>query len=388
MAEAAELQVAVFSVRLLPTSETFVREQGEHLPSARAHYLGCRRVPGLELPEDRLLLVNGGGPLGLARELAFRRWGLAPAAARELRRRRIELLHAHFGLGGAVVLPFCRRTSMPLVVTFHGADATVRDAEARRLSPTHRLFLGRRDALFRQADLLIAVSDFIRARLLELGAPPERLVRHAIGVDSSAFRPGDGPRQRTVLFVGRLVPKKGCDLLLRAMAGLAAEGSDLDLAVIGDGPLRPELERLAAELGAPARFLGSRPPEDVRAWMRRARLLAAPSRTAASGDSEGLPITILEAQASGLPVVASRHAGIPEAVIDGESGLLVAEDDVGGLAAAIRDLDREDELWRRCAAAGRRSIEERFDLDRQCARLEELYRGVLERRRRERACAS
>jgi glycosyltransferase involved in cell wall biosynthesis len=142
------------------------------------------------------------------------------------------------------------------------------------------------------------------------------------------------------------------------------------LVVIGDGPLRSALERRA---GAAVQFLGALPTGEVAQWMRRAAVLAAPSLTAADGDAEGLPNVVVEAAASGLPVVATRHSGIPEAVEDGKTGFLVPEGDAAALGARLGELLGSEALRREMAAKARRLAEEKFDRARLTERLERIY---------------
>src|SRR6266545_8212051 len=242
--------VGVFNCVLLSRSETFVRAQGEALQSHQAVYLGSHQMrDGLELPEERTLVVNRGGPLGYAAEALFKYTGQAPTLVRKLQRHSPRLIHAHFGFGGALALPLAEQMNLPLVVTFHGADATVRDDVAKNLSHTHRIYLRRRQRLFRSASAVICVSNFIRDKVLEQGAPAEKTVVHHIGIDTEFFESRTGvQREPVVLFVGRLVEKKGCDYVIRAMAQLHQALPEVRLKIIGDGPCRASLQMLASQL--------------------------------------------------------------------------------------------------------------------------------------------
>jgi glycosyltransferase involved in cell wall biosynthesis len=179
-----------------------------------------------------------------------------------------------------------------------------------------------------------------------------------------------------ILHVGRLVEKKGTAQLIEAFSQVAAEFPDATLVIAGDGPLRASLQRQAAPLGDRVQFLGPVLRIRIADLMRRAWLLAAPSVTARDGDAEGLPNVVVEAAASGVPVVATAHAGIPEAVEDGVSGLIVAEHDPESLASALRRLLGSPDLRQAQSQAARRIAETRFDLRRQSERLEDLYDSV------------
>ena len=217
--------------------------------------------------------------------------------------------------------------------------------------------------LFAQARLLIAVSGFIADRLVTLGAPRSKIMRHHIGIPLPADHPDDASSIRQgVLFVGRLVEKKGCDDLLAAVAALPPELRSTPLIVIGEGPLRQSLERAARQADLRVDFRGAQSNDSVRHAMREAAAPCAPSRRARNGDAEGLPITILEAAAQRLPVVSTTSSGIPEAIVHGESGLLVKERDRGALADALARALQDADLRRGLADAGRTIVEERFDI--------------------------
>jgi len=377
-APAAGPLVAVYRHRLIGASETYIRTQGEALSRYRSHYVGMRRDPkGLELPGERVFVLNGGGTVGRARELAYLELGVSPRLVSAVRPLRPALLHAHLGVDGAAALPLARQLGVPLVVTFHGFDATASDQAARERGRRYRVYLRRREALKREARLFIAVSQFTRTRLLDRGFPEKKIVLHYVGVDTELFRPDPAvAREPVVLFVGRLIEKKGVRHLIAAMREVQGRLPEAELVIAGEGELRRELERQARELGVRARFLGVIQPGEVRAWMNRARALCVPSVEAANGDAEGLPIVALEAMAMALPIVGSASAGIPEAVTHGTNGFLAAEGDDRGLASQLHALLTNAPLWDRMSRATLEDVRERFDLRTQTAALEELYDSV------------
>jgi glycosyltransferase involved in cell wall biosynthesis len=232
--------------------------------------------------------------------------------------------------------------------------------------------------LGQEATLFLCVSHFIRDRAIAAGLPEEKLLVHYIGVDLQQFQPpaADGAGAG-VLFVGRLVEKKGCAYLLRAMASVQKTYPDCLLTIIGDGPLRRYLESHARELGVSCRFLGAQPATIVREHLRATRIFCAPSVTAENGDSEGLGIVFAEAQAMGIPVVSSLHGGIPEVVSDARTGLLVPERDHAALAVAIASLLGNASLWEQFRHNARAHIEHSFDLAKQTAELETIYQDVI-----------
>jgi len=372
--------VAVYRNRLILTSETYIRTQGEALTRYSSYYVGMRRVPkGLELPSERVFVLNRGDTAGRARELAYQELGVSPRLVNAVRSVRPALLHAHLGVDGAAALPLARKLRVPLVVTFHGFDATATDEAARARGRRYRVYLRRREALKREARLFIAVSRFTRARMLDRGFPEDKIVLHYIGVDTETFRPDSAvSREPLVLFVGRLIEKKGVRHLIAAMREVQARVPEADLVIVGKGALKPELQRQARELGVRARFVEVATPEEVRAWMNRARVLCVPSVVAASGDAEGLPIVAMEAMAMALPIVGSTSAGLPEGVRHGTDGFLAAEGDERALASHLHALLTDAPLWERMSRAALENVRDRFDLRTQMAALERIYDAARE----------
>jgi len=363
--------VAIYRSTLLAGSETFVRNQALALVRHRPLFVGLHRKAGLALPPEQTVVLNPGGLAGRLRELAYVRGGVPGRLSAASRRAGVRLVHAHFGPDGLQALPLARALAVPLVVTLHGYDATSWDESLVRRGGTSRAFVEHRQRLVEGAAQFIAVSGFVRDELLRRGFPAEKVRVHRIGVPVGAA-PRSGEREAMVLFVGRLAEKKGVRDLLEAMRAVPAA----HLVLVGDGPLRAELEREVHRRRLRAEFAGWRTPEQVREWMLRARVLCVPSRRAPDGDAEGLGQVILEAAAVGTPTVGYRHGGIPEATRDGVTGLLADEGDVGGLGSRLAAVLGDDALWERLSAAGRHHVETEFDLGRQTARLEQLYDEV------------
>lgn len=369
--------ILVYRESLLAFSETFILAQGEALTRFRSHYVGMIGVGGLATPADRTHLLGPDAP-GLWARARFKLLGRVPdVAGKRLRGLRPALVHAHFGTNATDAMWLADCLDVPLVVTFHGFDATMHGIETI-VQPSWWPWRLWRRRLVRRASRLIAVSDFIAGRLLRQGLPEGKIVRHYIGIATEqwACRPLAG-RSDTVLFVGRLVEKKGLGPLLHAMVSVQAVHPGVDLVVVGDGPLRGALERMARTLGVQVRFMGAQPKAVVAQWMGTARMLCLPSITAANGDAEGLGMVALESMASGMPVVAFRHGGIPEAVVHEETGLLCPEGDVAGLAQGILRLLEDNDRWQAMSAAGRERVVRHFDLARQSAVLEGIYQEAI-----------
>lgn len=361
---------------------TFIKSHAEALHDFVPLYAGSHRVKGLELPVHDVFVVNTGTPVGALKEFAFRQFGWAPHFIARLKRRRPSIVHTHFGTAGPAGMTVARHLSIPHVVTFHGKDATMPVTEANR-SRRGRELLKRKQELIEHTGTFIAVSEFIRTRLIEQGYPEDKIVVHRNGINLEFFNlPEGGFRKPVILFVGRFVEKKGVVHLIEAASLMKHKGVRFELVLIGDGPLQQELEAKALESGVLCRFEGFLPAKEVREWLGRAAVVAVPSVTASNGDTEGLPTILLEAQAMGAPIVATRHSGIPEGVIEGVTADLVDEGDVRGLAAHLTTFVESPEKVREYGAAGRKFVTERFDIREQARGLEKIYASLIESRAR------
>jgi colanic acid/amylovoran biosynthesis glycosyltransferase len=364
--------IAIYRDKLLPTSETFVRAQAESLIRYRAIYLGLLRQAGLSLPESRVHIVCGEGPLGKVQRIRFKVFGSTLRQRRKFGSERPVLLHAHFGPGGCEVSSTARALDIPLVVTLHGYDVTSADDNLPAL------YVRRRRDLQRTAARFICVSEFLRTEALKKGFPPEKTIKHYTGVDTAFFRADASlPRWPVVLFVGRLVPNKGCEYVIRAVAALQESRPDVKLVVIGDGPLRTQLEEQSSAALQNYEFLGAQPPEAVRSWMNRAKVLSVPGIQAESGITEAFGMVFAEALAMGLPIVSSAIGGVPEIVADGQNGFLVPERDWKALASKMLLVLENQDLWDRFSRLGKQRVDNMFDLRKQATLLENIYDSVL-----------
>jgi glycosyltransferase involved in cell wall biosynthesis len=295
----------------------------------------------------------------------------ARALGRQLETLGARLLHIYFGHMGVHLVPYLERAALPSVVSFHGADAQVDHDQAAYAALSRRMFA--------RVRLVLVRSESIARRLEAFGCDPAKVRLHRTGVPLGeiALRVRSAPVDGAWHCVQacRLIAKKGLRTTLRAFAELAREFPRARLSIAGEGALREELRSFAAELGVGERvtFAGFVSQEKLRALFEAAHLFVHPSEIGPDGDQEGVPNSMLEAMASGLPVVATRHGGIPEAVEDGKSGLLVEERDHAGLAAAMRRLAHEPGLLERMSRAAGDRVRAEFDIQAQARVLERLY---------------
>jgi colanic acid/amylovoran biosynthesis glycosyltransferase len=370
--------IVIYRDQLLPSSETFIKEQAENLTRYIPYYIGSRSVAGLQLPLERVLTINKQTKIGRVKEVVFKITGYSPFVMNSINKINPVVVHAHFGIDGAIVLPLIKKLNLPFLVTYHGVDATTMDKFIRKSFNVHRLYLNRRDELMQRANIIIAVSDFIKKKLLAQGFPEQKIIQHYTGINVEKFRPDHSiKRKNVVLFVGRLVEVKGCEYVIRAVEFLQKLGTHIELVVIGDGPLRKDLEAKARARLERYQFLGSQPSEIIREWMNSSKVLCVPSVRTNMGNEEAFGMVFAEANAMGVPVVSFRCGGIPEAVADGETGLLATQYDHEELAIHIKRLLEDEALWEKFSIQAQERVHKFFNLKQQTTKLEQIYESAL-----------
>ncbi len=293
-----------------------------------------------------------------------------------LRRRRAQLMHIYFGHTGVHLLPFIKAWDKPCLVSFHGADITVREHQPG-YSATLREML-------QTVPLVLARSESLKEQLLQLGCPPERLALNRTGVPLEQFpfvrriAPSEGRWQ--LVQACRLIPKKGLVTALHAFALFREHYPNATFVVAGDGPMLEELKGWAAKLGLgkSVRFPGFLSQAKLYQLYVASHIFFHPSELMADANQEGIPNSMLEGMSSGLPVVATLHGGIPEAVENGRTGLLVREKDAPALCAALRQLADAPETWARMGQAASEHITANFEQRAQIRQLELHYQRVLD----------
>ena len=343
-------------------SERLIRDQLERLP-ANVTMLCDGWFPRRRWNGDRVLAL----PFAAARRVALKTIGVLPelpqriatrGLASYLRRHAIDVVLAQYGPTGAAIADACTSAGVPLVVQFHGFDAHHRPTLAAHHDAYQRLF--------RSAAAVVAVSTKMAGQLIALGAPPGKVRHVAGGVDCARFEPGDpGAAPPMFVSVARFVDKKAPHVTLTAFSRVLVACPEATLVMLGDGVLLEPSRALAASLGitASVEFRGAVSAFAVRAALRSARAFVLHSIETPEGDSEGTPIAVLEAAASGLPVIATRHAGIADAVIDGETGYLVEERDVEAMAARMIELAGNPALAASLGRQARVHIEAHFSIE-------------------------
>ena len=298
---------------------------------------------------------------------------LRPRLRTEIRRIAPDVIHAHFGRPGAMIAPVAEQMGVPLVVTFYGYDISELPRQQRW-----------RDAyqnIWHTAAAVIVLSEEMKQRAVQWGAPPgrTRVVHLARDLDAFPYRLPSAP-VRKLVSVGRLTEKKGHRDAIGAVKKTVPSGYDLQLRIVGDGPLRGALERhiQAHDLQDRVTLVGAVPNAEVAHELRTADAFILCSKTAPSGDREGTPTVLIEAQAVGLPCISTRHAGIPEMIPVENHRLLAEEGNVDAIATRLRWLcGRSQQELNAVAEAGRKKVEVAFNLAGEVGTLRAIYREVV-----------
>jgi glycosyltransferase involved in cell wall biosynthesis len=375
-------KILIYRNQLLPLSETFIFAQAGALRNFDVRFAGMMPITnGLPVQDRSILLTRHNTCFSKVARSLFMNYGFGPGFLDRLRAEKPDLIHAHFSIDSSIAIPIAEQLDVPLVCSLHGYDVTTRDPY---LAGTQdgRIYLRRRERLWERVTKFIPTSQYIMHRAIASGFPAEKMEVVYSGLDLNKLKPGNEPRDpNLILYVGRLVEKKGGPYLLKAVAKVAKTCPEVKLVIIGDGPLREAMKAEAKELKINCSFLGKlmdpEPGNSVHDWMRRARVFCGPSVEASDGNTEGVPFVFVESHALGLPAVGFDHAGIKEAVLHGETGLLAPEKDIDSLAVYLVRMLTDDPFWEKCSQRAKRWVWERFDLKVLTTQLEALYSRAL-----------
>ncbi|MBD9388216.1 glycosyltransferase [Agrobacterium sp. AGB01] len=379
-------RVLYYLERYLPASQAFVAQQSKALSRYEPAFLAGKTVasPSREIFEAEVHAINASMKMRSA-ELALKLFrfplvGAFPSIPQS------DLLHAHFGKNGYVLWPLADAAQKPLITTFHGFDATYNgDPKTPGGFNQVRFFSKGRSQMAKGNLWNVAVSDFVRDRMLSLGFPPERVFRHYVGVDTSLF--SMRPRRRRkglVVSIARFVEYKGHRFMIDALSRVAAQGIPVEFVMIGDGPIRKEIEMLARKTLPKVTILEKLTQPEIRDLLAEAEIYLHGSVTLDNGHAEAFGLANLEAEAVGTPVVAFQSGGVGEAVEDGKTGMLLSERDVVGMANAIGALLTDSNQWTSFSRRGPEMVREHFDITSQTSKLEDYYDEVISEHRNKR----
>jgi colanic acid/amylovoran biosynthesis glycosyltransferase len=289
-----------------------------------------------------------------------------------------RLLHIYFGQIAVHLLPLIRVWKNPSIVSFHGADVTVDMNKPAYREATRQML----DAVTR----VLVRSESLRRAVVDLGCDPKKIEVQRTGIPLKEFPfrernfpPRSSEGEWRFVQAGRLIEKKGLPVTLGAFANFLRQYSNATLTIAGEGPLWTQLQDLARELKIDQRvaFTGFISQEQLRDIYYASHIFLHPSQTGHDGNQEGIPNAMLEAMASGLPVFATQHGGIPEAIENGVNGVLVPEHDHEELARTLLNATQDPGFLSRIARSGAEVVRKNFDLRVQAQRLEDIYQRLL-----------
>lgn len=363
-------KVIHYKTKFLNKSETFIARLVHNHKSFSASALCFYRmqfseeIPVFCVPEKGLEKISNAFCFHLNLPLPF--------YLETLREQKPDLIHAHFGYDAHKMIALSQKTGIPLVTSFYGSDVT-------RL-PFQFDWKRRYKLLAEHGSHFIAASQHMKQQLVNLGFSNEKISVVYFGLNDAEFTfREDYSLNNKVMMVGRMVEKKGFEYALKVVSQLKKQGKKISLSLYGDGPLRKKLEKSVKEqdLEKQVTFHGFVPVEQVNHAMNEHSLLLAPSVTAADGDEEGLPNTILEAMARGLPVIATRHAAIPEAIENQVTGFLADEREFEKIADLIQKIHAGKFDLEKIRRSARQSISDNHQIEKMVDDIEKVYQLVL-----------
>jgi len=355
------LRVCIFSPLDNAYSETFIKNHITYLPFDK-YILHGEDLANLSFRDKALLpptLFNRIRKKILAKTLREDQLLERARLTSFLKRNKIRVVLAEYGHIGTIIYEACARLHIPLVVHFHGNDASH--------GPTLELLKKEYGKMFAYASSIVSVSRSMTERLRLMGAPADKIVNNCYGIDTELFQASDEKWEiPTFVAVGRFVEKKAPHLTLTAFAMAKKENPSIRLIMIGAGPLLETCKQLAKayRIEDSVDFAGIRTPAEVAATVARSLAFVQHSVIGGDGSAEGSPLAILEAGACGIPVIATRHEGIKDIVIENTTGLLVDEFDIEGMAGAMKILAADLALARKMGTAARLHISTNFTLTR------------------------
>lgn len=350
--------VAVIRKKFLPITETFIYEELTKLNHFKPYVFASRRLNQRNFPFPRVTVARSSRSL-----------------VKHLRQKKIRLIHARFGLAGIDMLGVKKKLGLPMITSFHGHDSPD--------NKKNRMKYKRLKQLFREGEMFTVTNQKMKQVLLKHGCPKRKIhIQHSgIDVEKFPFRLRILPKDKPInlLFVGRLVEKKGAKYLIKAFRKVHHEFPQTKLTMIGDGELRKATVQQIKKLGLKdcVKMLGDLSHHDVIKEMDKAHLFCLPSVKGKKGDQEGIPNVLKEAMVCGIPVISTKHAGIPELVSSGINGYLVPEKDSDALAKQIIFLIKNHHLWPEIGQKAREKILKDFNSVKQVQVLEELYQKVM-----------
>lgn len=384
MSDQKETRVLVYNDSFFITSQTFIYYQVQCLSEMfEVDLLGLKFVNphGYEIDSFRKNEISLPGNIfekavsKMYREVFKSPLNLGPLSYLRLRelfkKNRYSAIHAHFGYNGLNILKHAKKHRIPLVVTFHGYDASMMLSDGT--------YKNRLPELFNYASAIILVSrHMIENMNLERWLDKVKIIPCTVDPDEFEVRDENSTNGVKILHSGRLVDKKGVPDLIKVFKNLQQRYSNIELHIVGDGRKLKKCKELVQKfkLDKSVKFYGAVSHNEVKKIMSTKDIFVLNSRVGNDGDMEGTPVTLLEAMCSKIPVISTRHAGIPDVIENGVNGLLVDERDNTGLEDALRTFIENPEMRQNCSENARRTVLQEYTVDRMKEKLEQVFQNI------------
>ena len=348
-------KIAVVSPNESSFSETFIKAQVDLLPASLFLHTGW--LPTMNGDKEIYSKYKRYINFFFNDTIKLKIFSPEKAIFKLLKHEKIEAVLAQYGPCGCAMMSVCKKAGIPLFVHFHGFDASDKS--------TLEVYAEKYQELFKEAKGIIGVSTKMVNNLIELGCPKHKILLNRCGPNDKFFNSNPAYTNPIFFGIGRFVDKKAPYLTLLAFRELVRKYADAKLIIGGEGELLNTCRNIAKAYGIENNVLfpGTLKPEETMKYMENALAFVQHSVIADSGDSEGTPVAILEASAAALPVIATWHAGIPDVIINNETGILVNEYDIFGMATAMIKLIEDKDLAKNMGLAGRKRIKDHFTME-------------------------
>jgi glycosyltransferase involved in cell wall biosynthesis len=357
-------RIAISSINESVYSETFIQSQIELLPAAILLHSGW--LPTKYNNSEILSAFKKHINISLFPLFKKELFSHEEAIIRILKKEKIDAVLAQYGPGGCAMLKICQKIRIPLFVHFHGFDAS----ENRVIQNYIKSY----KILFEQAAGIVVVSNAMKRKIIELGCSEDKILLNYYGPNDSFFKIYPTYSNPTFIAIGRFVEKKAPYLTLLAFSKIVKKYPHAKLIMAGDGDLLNTCKYISKSFGLDSHvsFPGILSKKEIQSYMQESLAFVQHSVTAASGDSEGTPVAILEAMAASLPVISTNHAGIPDIVINNVTGFIVDEFDIISMSNAMEILLKNKELAKNMGMAGREIVSGKFTMERYITNLRNL----------------
>jgi glycosyltransferase involved in cell wall biosynthesis len=371
------MKIAIVSPSQNAYSETFIQAH-KNLLKGEVYYYFDGGLPRQLEGETGILLDNH----SIVRRLMVRKMGQRKygktyydfewSVKQSFKKKKIQCVLAEYGPTGCFLMDICEELNIPLIVHFHGYDASITE--------TLEKFSGLYQKMFSKASYIIAVSRFMTNRLIELGAPAHKVIHNVYGPNDLFFDISPTYDSQSFIAIGRFVDKKAPYYLVLAFKEVLEQFENARLIIAGNGLLYDTCQNMVRAMGLDKniKLPGVITPQQYAAYLQDSIAFVQHSITAGNGDMEGTPLAVLEASAAGLPVISTKHAGIPDVIEDDVTGLLVEEHDVSGMAENMIKVLEDKSLAKEMGQKGKERIRKNFSMARHISRLDELIKSAVD----------